>query len=97
MSLNGYADVARKYDVNVKSLNDGTCMNRVYVISSRFIYPRSQEKLCFGKYSGVAFVLSELGIQMSTLYRFRDLNANWLSYVILLKRQTNLDFNHPRR
>lgn len=54
--------------------------SRVYVISSRFIYPASQEKLCFGKYSGMAFVLLELGIQMSTLYRLQK------SYTVIILR-----------
>lgn len=65
--------------------------SRVYVISSRFIYPRSQEKLCFGKYSGVAFVLLELEIQMSTLYRLQKVKC-LLAYV-MCKRQTDLDFS----
>lgn len=31
MSLNGYTNVAQKYDVNAKSLNDDTYMNRTRV------------------------------------------------------------------
>lgn len=52
-------------------------MNRVSnrVISSRFIYPRSQEKLCFGKYSGVAFVLLELGPRCRRCTDSKKLNA----------------------
>lgn len=65
-----------------------TMVCELRMIFPRFIYPASQEKLCFGKYSNVAFVLETQSPDVDAMLESKRQTPIYYS---ALKCRINLD------